>query len=402
MTQQWHLARKDSVGQARPLVPTGSEPPTFPACFGAFQALLLTTHMKHRVWWLGLLILILVAGVCVVLVRTGVVDLKGLSHGNPQESENDSAGTNPAGKNPKRSRTATTTRLVSPVPGKVVLPELTDEEVARFLADSHRNPDALLAVFRLKGDLALLREAAAAFPDHAMIQLELALSGKTPDEKQQALESFRKLAPDNAMGDYLAALFHFEQGQQQEALDALARVESHPGFGDQSPTRIQSAEDVFRSAGYGLLEAKSAALLGQPRTQTLALFKLSGNLATLCQQYTAAGEAEAAQAVLQMGLSISRRLRGESRLLIDDIVGITIETRLLGQVPEDATVPGGGQTAADRFDALTAEKQEISDLANQCLPVLEAMSQSEVIAYLKHLSHDGELKALRWLQQNRQ
>jgi len=294
--------------------------------------------------------------------------------------------------------------------------------VARFLADSHRNPEALLTVSRLKEDLSLLREAAKEFPDHALVQLELALRGATPKEKQQALESFRKLAPDNALGDYLAASDHFgmgllpglamglppglpsggAQGQPADALEELAAVESHPGFGVRSPGQIQSAEDLFRSAGYGLLEAKAAALLGQPQTQTMALFKLSAHLAILQRQYLAAGDDESAQAVLQTGLALSRRLRGESSLLFDDIMGIAIETCLLRLMPKDSTVPGSGQAAADRLDALTAEKQEISELAKQSLPVLDAMSESEVLTYLQHLDQDGELKALRWLQQNRQ
>lgn len=378
--------------------------------------------MKYRKWWLGLLIVILVAGAGFMLLRRGAEDGGTLPEGNARGHNTASTG---KAKNPKRPHKATITRLVSQVPGKVILPEVSAEQVERFLTDNHRSAEALLTASRLKDDLSLLREAAAAFPGHALVQLELALRGQTPDEKQQALEAFRKLAPDNAVGDYLAALAHFgrggpglaiglppglpglppglpnagAQGQPEEALEDLAGVEAHPGFGVRSPEQIQSAEDLYRSAGYGLLEAKAAALLGQPRTLTLALNKLSGNLAMLHQKHIAAGDAESAQTMLQMGLALSRRLRGESRLLIDDFVGNFMETRLLKQVPEDAAMPGGGQTASARIEALTNEQQEISELAKQCLPVLEAMTESEVLTYLQHLNQDGELKALRWLQQ---
>ena len=356
--------------------------------------------MKYRSWCLGLLILIVLAGVCVVLLRPGAEDATGSPERNLRG--HNAAGTRPAAKNPNRSHTATITPLVSPVLGKAKLPALTDEQVARFLADSHRNPEALLTVSRLKEDLSLLREAAASFPNHALVQLDLALRGATPDEKQQALEAFRKLAPDDALGDYLAALDHCERGQQAETLKDLAGVESHPGFGVRSPGQIQCAEDLYRSAGYGLLEAKAAALLGQPRTQTVMLNMLSGKLAILHQQYIAAGDDESARTVFQMGLSLSRRLRGESRSLTDYFVGNFMESRFLKQVPEDATLPGSRQTAAARLDALTAEGLEISDLAKQSLRTLGDMSEREVLSYLKHLDQEGELKALRWLQQNRQ
>ena len=348
-----------------------------------------------------MLILIVLAGVCVMLLRRGAEDSTGSSDQNLRRAGNNAARTDPAVKSPKQPHVATITPLVSPVSGKVKLPELTDEQVARFLADSHRNPEALLAVFRIKEDLSLLREAAESFPDHAMVQLELAMRGETSEEKQKALESFRKLEPNNALGDCLAALFHFERGQPEEALEELAGAESHPGFGARSPVQIQTAEDLFRTAGYGLLEAKAAALLGQPRTLTIALSKLSGRLAGLHREYTMAGDGESAQAVLQTGLSLSRRLRGEARLLLDDIVGIAMETRFLKQLPEDATMPGSGQTVADRLKALDTERLEILELAKQSLLVLDDMSESEVLSYLKHLDQDGELKALHWLEQNR-
>ena len=367
--------------------------------------------------------MIVLVGGYLILARSGVKISGVLPDLNSRDTRGKSANGGPAAKNPKLGHSAIITSLVSPLAAKVRLPELTDEQVTRFLADNHRSAQALLTVSRLKGDLALLREAATSFPDDALVQLELALRGATADEKHEALEAFRKLAPSDAVGDYLAALAHFggglgagialklppgiasasnTQGQLAEALEDLAGAASHPVFGVDVTDQIQNAEDLYRGAGYGLLEAKAAALLGQPRTQTATLVMMAGNLVMLYHKYTAAKDDESARTVCQMGLSLSHRLRDESRLLFDDIMGIMIETRLLKQLPEDSTVPESGQSAAARLDALATENEEISDLAKQSLAVLDAMSESEVLTYLQHLNHDGELKALRWLQQNRQ
>ena len=351
--------------------------------------------MKHRIWWLGSLGLVLLIGILVVLRPKSTDDSKGQD----QNSGNNSAGTGSVARTPKLAHPPTTTSLVTRVAENAKLPELSDEMVTRILGN-RTNPESLLAVSRLTGALELLREAAKSFPDHAMIQLELALRGKTPEEKQQALESFRRLEPGNAMGDYLSALSHFEQGQAEDALADLKAVEAHPGFGDRNSGQIQSAEDVFVAAGYGRLEAKSAALLGQPKTQTMTLNELSRKLFELYQEDTRAEDAEAAQAVLQMGLALSRRLRAEARLIVDDKVGISMETRFLKQLPVDAPVPGSTLTAAIRLNELTTENQEISELAKQSSTFLNAMKENEVLAYLERLNQDGELKALRWLEQN--
>lgn len=351
--------------------------------------------MKFRSWWLAIPILILLGGICVVIIRSGEES----GNDNSRESPKSTVHKRSDGRKQEKTRHTLKMPLVSRFGREGKLPELTDEQVARFLEERNRNPESLLAVFRLKGDLSLLHEAAKAFPDHPMVQLELAMSGATPEEKQLALEAFRKLQPNDSMGDYLAALFLLRQGKPEEAFKELSQAESHSGFGEGSDRLIQSSEDAFVSAGYGVTEAKCAALLDRPRTQTMTLNQLTGILSGLHQQYLQEGDSASAEAVFRMGLSLSRKVRDQSKLLLDDLVGVSMESRFLKQLPVETELPGSGQTAASRLEELTAQRQELSALAEKSAMALAEMSEGEVLTYIKRVGQDGEVKALEWLNE---
>lgn len=362
--------------------------------------------MKIRNKWLGLAVLsvMILLGVVIILRsgsdRPGTDDSAGSRKASPRDAGKTTAHKRPTKKASERPRPELGLPLVSGIVKSGKLPELTDEQAARYLSDSRRSAEALLAVFRIKGDPALLQEAAKSFPDHATVQLELALRGGTPEEKRLGLEAYRKLKPDDAVGDYLSALFHFQQGQQEQAFKDIAQANARSGFGIPVDQQVQGCEDAYLSAGFSLMEAKFASLLGLPRSQTMALNQLASSLSGLHQQYIQAGDSPSADAVLQMGLSLSGRLRQESRVLIDDLVALSIENRFLRQVPPETVLPGSGQTAAKRLEAVTAERSEVSAMTKDSTQTLSEMSEAELLAHFKRVTKDGELNALRWLKDN--
>jgi len=279
------------------------------------------------------------------------------------------------------------------------LPTLTDEQLDRFLTDSHRNALALLAAYRIKGDIALLREAAAAFPDHAGVQLEMALRGTTPEEKSQALDRFRKLEPDNSLGDYLSAFLHFQQGNAEEALKDMSMAASHAKFTTHRPDVIQCVEDAYLSAGHSLSEARGAAMFGQPATTAMPMSMLAGKLAELHGQHLQSGDTESAGAIYNMGMSLVANMRGESKLLIHDLVAMAMESRFLKQLPPESMVPGTNQTVAARLEAIDVERKQISALTGKSVQLQSTMGENNFLAYLKRVNEEGELNALRSLDE---
>lgn len=275
---------------------------------------------------------------------------------------------------------------------------LTDEQLTQYLIDSRRSAESLLTASRLKNNLTYLREAAQAFPDHPLVQLELAMRGETPEEKRQALDRYRKLNPDNALGGYLSAWLLFQQGQTEPAIEEFAQANSRPSFSTGSEQSAQGIEDAYLSAGYSLAEAKCAALYGQPLSHLAPINQLASSLAVRHGQLSQAGDAEAAAKLLESGLQLSRRMSGLSKTLINGMVALSVESRFLRLLPPDSVVPGSNETAAARLAAIDAERQEIRALTSKTKELQAGMTDNQLLAYLKRVEQDGERDALLWLE----
>lgn len=355
--------------------------------------------MKIRVWWLGIVALLAVAVIGWTVITSG--------DGKKEDSISQTGSKKDPRKTTKQKRPKDK-KPASPHPkpelppilrlGK--LPQLTDEQLDRFLTDNRRSPAALLAAYRIKEDISLLREAAAAYPEHPGVQLQMALRGGTPDEKQKALELFRKLEPDNSLGDYLSASFHFQQGNAEEGLKEVSLADSRAKFENHHADTAQYVEDAYLSAGQSLAEARCAAMFGQPMLTTMPLSLLAGKLSDLQGQHLQAGDTASADAIYKMGISLATKVRGDSKLLINDLVGMAIESRFLKQLPPDSIVPGTNLTATARLQTIVDERKQISALTGKSTQLQSSMSENDFLAYMKQVTRIGELKALRQLEEN--
>lgn len=355
--------------------------------------------MKIRAWWWGVVALFAVALIGWTVLRsddTGKEARKSTADAKPDTRKSNKP------KRPKDKKPPHPPAKVElpPIPGLRKLPQVTDEQLDRFLTDNRRSPAAMLAAYRIKGDIALLREAAAAHPEHAGIQLEMALRGGTPEEKRAALELFRKLEPDNSLGDYLSAAFHFQQGNTEEALKDVSLADSRTKFDNHQTDATQCVEDAYLSAGKSLAEARAAAMFGMPVVSTMSLSLLAGKLSDLQGQHLKAGDTDSAETLCKTGLSLAAKARGDSKLLINDLVGMAIESRFLKQLPPESIVPGTNLTAAARLQTLADERQQVAALTGKSNQLQSSLSENELIAYLKKVTQVGELNALRSLEEN--
>lgn len=144
------------------------------------------------------------------------------------------------------------------------MPELSNEQLENYLKQNKRSALALLVASRVRKDLEFLREAVRNEPNNKVVHLEIAIRSTVSEEKLAALERFREMDPNNSYADYLAALIGYQQGRKEHVLGDLEKVQDHMLFGFPVAEVRQALEDAFISAGYTPVEAKSAALFGQP------------------------------------------------------------------------------------------------------------------------------------------
>lgn len=279
--------------------------------------------------------------------------------------------------------------------GKV--PSLSQAEVEDFLRDKGRTPQNLLVASRLLKDLKYAREAAILEPQNPLAQLELALRGETPEEKGAALAAFRKVAPDNSLGDYLAAHQAFQSGDAGAAGAALLQGLDNPLFADYSQQIVDGSEQAYLNAGYEDQAATVAAMFSLTIERSQVLMGVADKLKGLQDEFIRTADFDAAEPTVVIGLTLGQRIQEQGPYLIDQLMGISIERKFLQELDPLTAAGPGGQTAAARLETLDANLLEIKTLTSGLTEAMVTMDDATRSQYLAKMKAEGELTALRWL-----
>jgi len=279
--------------------------------------------------------------------------------------------------------------------GKV--PALSQLEVEAFLNEQGRTPRNLLVASRLLKDLRYAREAAILEPGNPLAQLELALRGETPEEKGAALAAFRKAAPDNSLGDYLAAHQAFGSGDAGAAGAALLQGLDNPLFADYSQQIVDGSEQAYLSAGYDEQAAAVSAMFSLTLERSQALMGVADSLKALQDEFIRTADFDAAEPTVVIGLTLGQRIQEQGPYLIDQLMGMAIERKFLNELDPLTPAGPGGQTVAERLQLLDANLLEIRTLSSGAAEMFVTMDDGTRAQYLAKMKAEGELAALRWV-----
>ncbi len=279
--------------------------------------------------------------------------------------------------------------------GKV--PKLNPLEVEAFLKNQGRSTINLLAASRLLNDLSFVREAAKEDPKNPAVQLELALRGESPEEKSAALAAFRAAAPENSLGDYLAAHQAFTSGDTGAAGAALAQSLDNPLYADYTQQIVAGSEQAFLDAGYDETAAFAASLTSLRFEQTGAVMDVSRSLMAVQEEFIRSADFDSAEPTVIIGLTMGQRIQEQGPYNIDLLTGIAIEKMFLQQLDPLTQAGPGGQSAGERGELLDAKLLEIKDLSSRYFPVFIQSDEATQAQYLAKVKAEGELAAMRWL-----
>ena len=283
--------------------------------------------------------------------------------------------------------------------GKV--PKLNPLEVEAFLKNQGRSTTNLLAASRLLNDLSFAREAAKLDPKDPAAQLELALRGETPEERSAAVAAFRSAAPDNSLGDYLAAHQAFAAGDAGAAGAALIQSLDNPLYTDYTQKIVAGSEQAFLDAGYEPSAAAGAAMFSLTIGQVQTVMNVSENLKQLQDEFIRSADFDAAEPTVIIGLTLGQRIQDQGPYLIDQVVGIAIERKFLQQLDPLTLAGPGGQSAGERLEALDARVLEFRTLGPAFTEKFAAADDATQSQYIAKLKAEGELAAMRWLVNGR-
>jgi len=279
----------------------------------------------------------------------------------------------------------------------------TRQQLEPYLEENRRSAESLLAAFRATDDRSLLEEAAEKYPGDPQVAFVMLFSSQSPEERRRWLEALKQAAPDNALAQYLSAADRFKSGQTDLAVQELVAASAKLQWQDYSGDFIQNAEEAYRAAGYSEAEAKAAAGLGLPLPQLARLRDLGRHIGELANLYRQAGDEASAQAALEMGVALARRISQGSgpQWMIQDLVGIATERRVLEALDPGSLYDTAGRTVKDRLEELSARRDELRQLGRQAEEVMQGLSQPDLVRFLDRWKVSGELAALRWAANKR-
>jgi len=120
-------------------------------------------------------------------------------------------------------------------------------------------------------------------------------------------------------------------------------------------------------------------------------------LIELAALYRQAGDEASAQAVEQIGLGLGQRLTQPGSLpIIQQLVGIGIEQKILGAMDPNRALDGTGQTVQSWLDALNQQKQAIKSVV-RASDILPTLSDPDLAGYFDRVKLFGETAAAEWL-----
>jgi RNA polymerase sigma factor (sigma-70 family) len=275
---------------------------------------------------------------------------------------------------------------------------MTAEQVKPYLEQNRRNATSLLAAFRATGDPAFLHEALEKHPNNPQVNFAAAFKkDATPEERRQRLESFKRAAPENSLGNYLSALDYFKSGDIDQAVRELTAASGKAQFQDYTAEFLQDNDEVWRMSNYPTAEAKLISATSLQLGHLAQLKLLAQETVSLADSYRLAGDATSAQLALQMGANVGQRVVGTpSEPLVNQLVGVAIESIALRGLDPASPYGDSGNTVQGRLDELVQQRSDIRDLTAKFAAIQSAMSAQDWISYMDRWRLFGEDAATRW------
>ncbi len=278
-------------------------------------------------------------------------------------------------------------------------PKITTEAIEKYLQEHGRDADSLLAAWSVSTSRDYLREAATRFPNDPRVQLEVLAHNAFPDDRDKWIALFKESSPDNPLANYLAAREMFRQNQTDQAIAEMLSADGKIGFADYIADSINGREQLYLASGVSPLEAKAVGMTGQMLPFLESLRTLSRDLAEAQAAYTSQGDTANSEKLASLGFELGQQLNvgNGGTLLINQLVGVAIETKVLSSLNPQQTYDWLVGTPAELLAELQKQRDEIKSLTQNWETALGQFSESDLLAYFDMVKSDGELAAMKWL-----
>lgn len=281
--------------------------------------------------------------------------------------------------------------------------KLTPEQIERYVESCGRDASSLIVAAMLGEDRdEWLDEAAERFPDDPGVAAAMLLHRGENPEAGEWIVRLKEHDPGNSLGYLLAAKSALDGGNLDEALGELAALES-TRLNDYRESWQSGFTDAYRSAGYQGMEAEWLGLFQVP-VLTGEVSRLSTGIAESMIAAEGRGDRATAEALGRAGMKAAALVggRGDRDLLINQLISVSMERKLLNQLDAFEFVPGDERLVLERLAEMDERIDRIKATIQSHSELLPTLTEPELRQYTRRLQTDGELKAMEWLVAKRQ
>ena len=296
-------------------------------------------------------------------------------------------------------------------------PEVTEEDIARFLAKHGETPANLVAASEALHDPSLVYRALELFPNSPLVLLAVMQRRGGPwlepgefsavdPERMALIERFKAADPNNPLPWIFSAAALFTSGQTADGVAAIRAALERPAFYSYFPERCAATQRLYEDIGLHPLEASLLAMAGQTIPHMAATQQASRRLMDWQKAATESGDTAGAADATRLTYALGRTFATPeaSRWIIDQHVGIAIEKRALEALPADAQPDWLTVTPAQRLAEMEKQKQAMIDVtpeASDFAWIISSQNEQVLAEGLRRLRSDGEFSALTWLKAQR-
>lgn len=282
-------------------------------------------------------------------------------------------------------------------------PGLSHEAVGRWIERNGTNAESLLAAAQTEGGQEHLLKALELYPHDPRVLCASIRLNDSPEAKRERLERFKAADPENALPYYLSAREHLKRSEPEKAIGDLLAASQQGRFDDYTLQAMQSAEELYLSAGVSPGEAKAVGGASVLLPHLAQLKDLTVGLMDLRQQYVAAGDGQSADNLTRFSLQLAEHLTsGEgSRFVINQLVGAAIQQIALNKLDANQSydfLPGGVGPSKDQIAVFRDSIKQDNKIVEQWLTTA---NEQQVMSYFDRIKLYGERSAFEWVKNAR-
>jgi hypothetical protein len=276
--------------------------------------------------------------------------------------------------------------------------KLTPEQIENYIESRGRDALSLIVASMLGEDGDKWSdEAAERFPDDPRVAMAMLIRRGGSPEAGQWIARLKEHDPGNSLGYLLAAKSALDGRDLDGAMKDLSALES-TRLNDFRESWQSGITDAYRSAGYQGLEAE---WLGMAQTPVMSgeVMKLSAGIAEAMVAAQERGDRTMAESLGRSGMRAAELVggRGDRDLLINQLISVSMERRLLSQLNVFDFVPGDQGIVVERLAEMDKRLARIKSAIQGHKQLLPTLTESELRQYTRRVHVEGELKAMEWL-----